>query len=50
MRYHANCSLVLEQTSWHCSDCFATIAQVQRKIKSFCHSDKNRSALVQRDA
>ncbi|CAL5224980.1 g7757 [Coccomyxa viridis] len=42
LRYHANCSLILEQSSWHCSDCFATIAQVQRKIKSFCHSDKNR--------
>ena len=44
MRYHANCSLVLPQASWHCSDCFATIAQVQRKIKAFCHSDKNRWA------
>lgn len=42
MRYHANCSLVLKQTSWHCSDCFATIAQIQKKITSFCHSDKNR--------
>ncbi|CAL5225162.1 g7943 [Coccomyxa viridis] len=42
LRYHANCSLVLEQSSWHCSDCFATIAQVQKKIKSFCHSDRNR--------
>ncbi len=48
LRYHANCSLVLEQSSWHCSDCFATIAQVQKKIKSFCHSDKNRWALMRK--
>ncbi len=50
LRYHANCSLVLEQSSWHCSDCFATIAQVQKKIKSFCHSDKNRWAPMHRPA
>ena len=42
MRYHANCSLILKDSSWHCTDCFATIAQVRKKIGSFNHWELNR--------
>lgn len=42
MRYNAKCSLVLKNSSWHCTDCFATIAQVKKKISSFCHADLDR--------
>ena len=42
MRYHANCSLILRDSSWHCTDCFATIAQLRKKIGSFNHWELNR--------
>ncbi|CAK0788020.1 hypothetical protein CVIRNUC_011242 [Coccomyxa viridis] len=42
MRYHANCSHVVKESSWHCTDCFATIAQTKRKISSFLHHEMDR--------
>ena len=44
MRYHANCSHVIKDSSWHCTDCFATIAQTKRKISSFLHHEMDRCA------
>lgn len=44
MRYHANCSHVVKDSSWHCTDCFATIAQTKSKISSFLHHEMDRCA------
>ena len=46
MRYQAQCTRILQHSSWHCTDCFATIAQLKRKISSFCHSDLDRCVSV----
>jgi beta-1,4-mannosyl-glycoprotein beta-1,4-N-acetylglucosaminyltransferase len=39
MRFESNCSLVLQSASWHCTDCFATIAALKNKISSFAHHE-----------
>ena len=42
MRYETKCDLVLKSASWHCTDCFATIAAVKAKISGFSHWEKDR--------
>ena len=41
MRFESKCSLVMESASWHCTDCFATIAAVKNKIASFAHYERD---------
>ncbi len=42
MRYETKCDLFLKGASWHCTDCFATLAAVRAKVASFSHWEKNR--------
>ena len=42
MRYETKCDVVLKSASWHCTDCFATIAAVKAKISGFSHWEKDR--------
>ena len=42
MRYETKCDLFLKSASWHCTDCFPTLADVQAKVASFSHWEKNR--------
>ena len=42
MRYETKCDLFLKSASWHCTDCFATLADVRAKVAGFSHWEKNR--------